>query len=329
VDKLYKPDILIPFNKKLSLDYSCIVPVYVRPETNRVDYESVIIKSISSIGKPVFMANYNGGVIRQKHILRNHYFYRYVFALHGKNEMRKYPELIDLFEKKFKTSYENAAIYGSFEFLKDKSLCGDMKEDDLFNIYVPFDDFLKFHGLTIKKIGDFYIVNYDIPAVMSKYTDDSNIFVLMLSVNNAVNFRDVNFKIYQKFEEEDISKLLNANEAVDLTWEERVKRTYHISHNYIEAMFDMTDFILYDDYSHLHYIDTPLGKELVQRNIINPGNIDSIMNYFKRFPIVYAKEGDSFKRLLNLRDVGSYNERNKKVEYTFEECIDLFRSVII
>lgn len=329
MNAVMNPDILIPYDRQKTINSPCIVPLYVRPETNRVDYESLIIQSISDIGSPVFMANYNGEVIRHRQIIRNHYFYRYIFALHGKSEMQKYPEFIDSFEKKYNTTYKEAEIFGAYQFLNNPDLAQGMDADTLFHHYVPESEYLFFKGISIKKINEVFVINYDIPAIMNKYNSQTNILVLMISLKEPINFRDVNYAIYSRFKEKDISKLLNIEHSEHLSWDEQVKRTYHISHNHIEAMFDMTDFILYKDYSCLKYIDTPLGRALVDNSIISEGEIDNILNYFKKFPIMYAKENGQFKKLINLREVASHNDKNGICELDFDSCVDLFRSVIV
>ncbi|MFW6365332.1 MAG: hypothetical protein ACOC2H_02525 [Spirochaetota bacterium] len=322
------PDILIPFDPDSALASPCIVPLYVRPETNRVDYESLIAESISDIGYPVFMANYNGSVITRRHIIRNHYFYRYIFALHGKEEMKKYPEMIDAFESKFGVRFKDAPIYGAYEFLNRKELSGGMDHDLLFHHYVSADEYMVYLGISVKKVRGSYVINYDIPGIMERYTSNTNILVVMITPRSAVSFRDVNYAIYRTFLESDVSKLLTIEKSPELSWEERVKRTYHISHNHIEAMFDTTDFVLYKDFSPIHYIDTPLGRGLVDRSILNEGELDSILNYFKKFPILYARQNSNNRRLINLRITASYDERMGRTEMTFDQCVDLFRSVV-
>ena len=86
------------------------------------------------------------------------------------------------FEEHFKIKFNNAQIIGSFDAILKLKL----SKQELFNKFVDDKDFLKFYGQTIKKIDDYFIVNYDLPAVLNKYDFTANVFVVLINSNNKL-----------------------------------------------------------------------------------------------------------------------------------------------
>ena len=86
-------DILIPYNQT-DLNDSSIVMIVVRPESNKIDYESVIIKAASGIARPVYMANLNGKFISKNNVILNHYACQHSFATQGKTKLKSYPKMV-------------------------------------------------------------------------------------------------------------------------------------------------------------------------------------------------------------------------------------------
>jgi hypothetical protein len=57
-----------------------------------------------------------------------------------------------------------------------------MTYNDLFNIRVPLSDMLLINGQNIKKFQGYYILNYDIPAILHKNNNSTDIAVMMFRV---------------------------------------------------------------------------------------------------------------------------------------------------
>ena len=186
-----KPDIIIDYFLPENHEKPIIV-IYVRPHTNLVSYEKAIIKGIMPFAKVIYMANLNGKIFITNALILDHYSIEYKFAIYAKNEISKYPEMIEQFEDHFKENFNKAKIIGAF----DAIMLLSMNQQKLFDSFVEDKDFLRFYGQTIKKIKNFYIVNYDMPAIIEKYNDKTNIFVIATMLNNEeFNIENINQSI--------------------------------------------------------------------------------------------------------------------------------------
>ncbi|MBN2435411.1 MAG: hypothetical protein JXK07_09135 [Spirochaetes bacterium] len=315
-------DILIPFNAERVTEDSLVFSLYVRPESNRVDYEALIAKGLKGIGTPVFMANYNGELIKHKHIVMNHYFLHYLFALHAKDEMLKYPEFCHAFETKFGLSVKKAAVFGAFEYLDSDNNAG-FSEKTLFHHYVFEDDFLKFHGHTVKKIGNCYVVDYDIPSIIKSYNTKSNILIISVCCCEGHSIDELNYSLFSLFEK---AGVLPGNKS-PVPWYNQVKRLYHISSGHIEAMFDLTDFTINSENCSISYVETPLGKTLIRKGIFSRNGMEDILDYFKKYPLVYYHE-ENERKLINLREAGVVKQNGKVRLNSTDECAEIIHRVI-
>ncbi len=307
-----KPDIIIEYNINLD-NFAPVTVIYVRPESNYLAYENAIIKGIHHYTDIIYMANINGMLFIKDALILGHLSSQYHFAIFGKSELANFPEMIEEFENFFKIKFNQAEIIGSFEaILKLK-----ISQEELFKTFVNDKDFLRFYGQTIKKINNYYIINYDIPALLEKYTPKIDVFVIVAKFKDAdFSFVELNQSISKEIMCDNKSPIIdfNLDKFENLHWMEKVKRTYHFSHNHIMAMFDMIDFVFKNDGSHINYNDTPLGYFLLNNKI----NIDTLIK-IKEFPIVYINQ-NGVKKLGNIIE-----EANNK---SINQCIDLINSII-
>ncbi|MDA3900465.1 MAG: hypothetical protein PF637_08095 [Spirochaetes bacterium] len=314
-------DVLIPYNKERITDNSILISLFVRPESNRVDYEALIAQGMKGIGTPFFMANYNGEVISKRHIVLNHYFLHYLFALHGKEEVLKYPEFSEAFQNKFRISVKDAHVLGSFEYLQSE-YNDRFDEESLFHFYANEKDFLLFHGNSIKRINGIFVVNYDIPAILKSYTEKSNILIFSICCCNGHTIDQLNYSLFTKFSEAGILP----GKKSPIPWYNQVRRIYHISSNHIEAMFDLTDYTLNSDLSPIRYSETPLGSLLIKKNIFTADEADGILDYFKKYPFTYIAKNQK-KTLINLREAGTVKKDNLLFVKNLDECAEIFKQI--
>ncbi len=321
-----KPDIIIPFDFK-KVDESPMAIIYVRPETNKIDYEAIIIRAISAYVEVVYMANLNGELLSKNATIAGHYASQIQFATNGKAEIANYPEMMTAFEKKFAVHFSDAEIIGAYEaIIEDKKDVSD-GIDALFDIMVPEDQFLEFYGQTIKKIGRYYIVNYDIPAIMSKYDPQANIFVIAVRFKKKISFSELNYLIYNEFCKKTSIDLLDYAKRKNMQWDDQVRRTYHISKNHIQAMFDLTDFVYIDHLSTLCFYHTPLGRYLISQGILSGDKIESKLGQLKENPLVYLRQENQERKLINIIGEGRIKQENKYMEKSFDECRKLIKAV--
>jgi len=180
MENVRKPSILVPYSGPDASGNCKDVFIYLRPESNGVYVESSLLKVIR--GKSlylnntslVYLANLPGDFIVNKHIIERHYSVKLYFAAHGKNAFTK--DMIKRFEAFFQESFNDAKIIGAFEALRKF----DIDYNELFHLWVNPFDMLVVNGQSIKKKDDYYIVNYDIPALLHKNSKNTDIAVMVV-----------------------------------------------------------------------------------------------------------------------------------------------------
>lgn len=174
------PTIMIPYRGPCRNPRVHDLAIYLRPETNGVKVESTILKIIH--GDPdyratlniVYLANLPGDFIRRKGIIEEHYALRIRFAREGR---RGFTETMKRrFEEFFHVPFDEANVLGAFEALDALGL----SEEELFGLWVPKAQVTRIHGQHIKRYRGCYVVNYDIPRLLHLYSDDTDIFSMIL-----------------------------------------------------------------------------------------------------------------------------------------------------
>ncbi len=233
--KIRTPSILVPYQGADPTGATNDIFLYLRPETNGVAVESVLLRVIRSNPhysaniKLVFMANYPGDYISQKHIIEHHYYHKIKFAEKGKKGFTK--RMIAAFESFYGENFENAAVISPFEAMEKLKL----SEEELFNIWVAPDDFMSIYGNTIKKYSGFYVINYDIPSLLHKNNFRTDIAVML-------------FRIYfscQEFSQMISDMEMSLKEAGVINEKKPASRVFHYTKSPFEQIQDGLEY-LYD-----------------------------------------------------------------------------------
>lgn len=322
----FAPDILIPYTmSREELSNATMVIISVRPETNYARYEAAIIRAIAPIGRVVYMANLAGPLINDRAIVARHYSSQLEFAVNGKKEMAKYPEMIEKFEKKFNVPFHDACIIGSYE-----AVIEHIKKDpeELFHTMVSGSDFLECYGQTIKKIEGFYVLNYDIPAILTRHNEKTNVFIIAVRFKDpGVHLAEVDHVIYNNLCQGEATYILDAEIRQDLAWFNLVRRTYHISRSHIEAMFDLTDYVFKNKNQSIHFSETPLGVALLDRDILSPDHLEERLKLLKDNPLVYIDEPNGIQKLVNIIWAGKVQKQSTFIEKSLDECCHLVKKI--
>jgi hypothetical protein len=321
------PDILIPYNVQAkALGDSSLAVLSVRPETNQVKYEAVIIKTIEPYADVVYLASLSGMLLNKKAIVASHYSSQFHFAINGKVELERYPEMVEKFEQKFNVGFKNAKIIGSYEAILDYKI--KKNADSLFHTMVPESDFLEMYGHTIKKINGYYVLNYDIPAVITAHNRESAVFII------AVRFKESQYRmagihhlIYENMRRNKSVTFLDSEKRQNMPWYDRVRRTYHISRSHIEAMFDLTDYVFKDEKHRICFADTPLGQKLLHQRVFDEKQLEVKMAALKENPMVYLREADGSSRLANIICAGKTKKGSTFIEKDLDQCVDIIRCI--
>jgi hypothetical protein len=236
--------------------------IYVRPETNKVLYERAIVAGIRGMGRPIYIANLSGSLFLRDRILESHYPSQFRFASDPCGEMALYPQMIPVFERHFRVSFDRSPLIGSFDAVK---LLG-LGAEDLFETIVPEEDFLDSWGQEFKKISGFIVANPNLPAILKRYVPAASVFVVAVRSQAPARpdfFSALNQAIYSQIVARKETPVLDGEKLDSLVWSEKIRRTYHISSNHLMAMLDMADFVYLDDRRRLDIADTPLGRKLI------------------------------------------------------------------
>jgi len=143
--------------------------VYLRPETNGIQTESVLFRVFKdpmwhSKVDLVYLANVPGAFLLERGVVERHYSARVRFARQGAAAFT--PAMRETFSRFFGIAFDQARIVGAFEALSILNL----DEDALFRVWVPVYDLLDLEGQLVKRVsGDLFVVNYDIPALLTKH----------------------------------------------------------------------------------------------------------------------------------------------------------------
>lgn len=174
-----KPTVIIEYPGPSDKGDCQDVFVYLRPETNGVQVESTLLRVVRSNPdyrehmKLIYLANIPGDFIVQHKIIEHHYASKLYFTSGGKRTFTPY--MRKTFEEHFRVPFEGADIIGAFEALNRFS----MNYNELFQLRVPASDLLTVHEQSIKKYGGAYIINYDIPAILHKNNNKTDIAVMI------------------------------------------------------------------------------------------------------------------------------------------------------
>ena len=75
----------------------------------------------------------------------------------------------------YNIKWDEADIITAYDALDQLNL----NSNQLFNLWVSDRDFFYVHGQSVKKVGDKYIINYDIPELLKKNSVDTDIAVML------------------------------------------------------------------------------------------------------------------------------------------------------
>lgn len=173
------PQVLVPYPGPQGDGEVQDIFVYLRPETNGVLVESLLLKVIQSCSQYhtginlVYLANLPGEFILENHIVERHYAYKLYFAVYGGRAFTA--RMRATFESRFAVGFDSARVIGSFEALRQLG----MSPDQLFSRWVDAADVLHVNGQTVKRIDTVFVVNYDIPALLHKNNRGTDIAVML------------------------------------------------------------------------------------------------------------------------------------------------------
>lgn len=268
VNRLDLPTILIPY-RQADCDGSCQdVFLYLRPETNGIQVESRIMRVIqqNQLYKDtidlVYLANFPGEFITRRRIVENHYRVRIYFASRGgaafTHEMRR------TFAAHFGVEPEKARILGAFSAMD----LLEMSADQLFDLWVPDEDMIFLCGQSIKRYGDYFVVNYDIPAILSKNSVDTDIAVMIL--RTSLDYTDIHRLVASIGESLQDAGLLRRDMPLS--------RAFHYSKGPFEQLLDAGGYVFDSSYQAVPLNTSSFYRFLNQERSFTPAEIIGALN---------------------------------------------------
>ncbi|MFW6344183.1 MAG: hypothetical protein ACOC2B_05525 [Sediminispirochaetaceae bacterium] len=215
--------------------------LYLRPETNGIKVESVIMRTLQQRlqykdrVKLAYLANIPGDFIAKNRIIEDHYSLKLHFTKTGKQLFTPYMK--KEFSRYFGVSFDKAKIYGAFEAMKRLGYT----REGLFNLWVPQRDVFHVNGQTIKRDGDIFIINYDIPAILNKNNSATDVAVMIL--RTSFEPKALQRMIMDMVEE------LRKEEVIDKT--KGYSRVFHYSKGPFEQLLDAVGFLYDSQGNHL------------------------------------------------------------------------------
>ena len=178
-DSVREPKVLVPYPGPATTSDEQDIFVYLRPESNGVLVESTLLRVIERCPeyrttiRLVYLANVPGDYIVAEHTVEEHYAVKFSYAVYGKQYFT--PHMKETFSDFFGVPFDSARIIGAFEALREL----ETTPEELFRLWVPAGDVLVVNGQNIKRTGDVYVVNYDMPALLHKNNRGTDFAVMI------------------------------------------------------------------------------------------------------------------------------------------------------
>lgn len=264
------PDVVVPYIGDCDRDECQDIFVYLRPETNGVLVESTIMRGVlhkapdEKAIQLIYLANIPGATIHRDGILEQHYHNRIFYARQGIRAFSSYMK--KRFQEHFGYDADEVRLLGAFEamdYLK-------MDKEELFHLWVPADKIIHINGQSIKQYKDCFIINYDIPAILGKNNDSTDIAVMAFRTElEPARFSDLMHSVAISLREEGI-----------VDGSRPFSRVFHVSGGPFEQIRDGLGFFYAPDGTH-----PPKEQIRFFRYLIRAGYDEATILHLLRHPI--------------------------------------------
>jgi hypothetical protein len=289
------PTILIAFPGPEGESGSQDIFLYLRPETNGVLVESTLLRVIKGESrycekcKIIYLANIPGDFIVRNKIIQQHNTVKIRFAKAGKKEFT--PDMRRRFNEYFNLPFKKAPIIGAFKALKRLKI----HYEDLFKIRVPPENFTVICGQSVKLYKGYFIVNYDIPALLHKNSRKTDIAVMICrSRLNRHEFHEMVKEMRKKLIQEQV-----------VASDRPLARTFHYSSGPFEQILDGIGYLYDNKGKHL-----PLSELSFLRYLLEHGfSLDTIVHAINN-PIMHFRtpEGVLEENIFSITEGTTYKE---------------------
>ncbi len=309
-----KPTIVVPFSENCASTVCQDIFIYLRPDTNGIRVESAIMRGVTSteeLRKHIelaYLANLPGDFLIRKGVVRDHYKTRILFAYYGKEIFTPYMK--KEFSRFFGVRLQDVPVFGAYKALEVMGI----PADELFNLWVSKKDLLRINGQTIKKMGNIYVVNNDIPAILDKNNNRTDIAVMIFRTDYfGEDFYNVILRMTDILIEEGI-----------LDSRSKFSHVFHYSKGPFEQILDAVGFLYDEEGNHL-----PLEKIRFYRYLKKRGYDRKKIEHTLKDPIFQFSfdgkfvEDSIFNRTKNLGYSDSLEIMNSARAQVFLDIYDI------
>ena len=248
----------------------------------------------------VYLANIPGDFIATKGLIEHHYRIRLLFAVKGKSLFTQHMKKV--FKSHFRCSFDKADIVGPYEAMKRLGV----DEETLFKTWVKPSNMLNINGQSIKKIKDFYVLNYDMPALLNKNTVNTDIAVMIFRCcRKDENIHIMVDAIEEQLKAKGIENVLNP-----------ASRIFHYSKGPFEELLDCSGFLYDRELKNVPLDQVTFGRFLIEHGV-SLKEIEGALYH----PIMYFKEAEGE---FTESDIFSYTK-----DLSYEEALERFRTVFL
>ena len=281
-----KPDILIPYQGPSDTEGTQDVFVFMRPHTNGTLGEQAIMQTIRGCPeyatkqiRMVYLANIPSQTLITNKIYERYYGLKIHFATLGGALFT--PHMKRRFSAHFNVDFDSAHVIGAFEALRELS----MSTEELFRLRVPQEDVCALNGQSIKKYRGCFIVNYDIPALIHRYSLRYDIAVMCFRMNLPYDYfvsltRVMRYRLIE-------TKVI-ATDAL-------VESAFHYSYGPFDQLRDGIFFMLNQKQEGVPLQELSFARYLQKRGIDSDTIHHLLIN-----PIVVIDDGDDNTREISI-----------------------------
>lgn len=252
------PSILIPYAGVADSKRTQDVFVLMRPETNGIIGEKVIMNTIRCCPEyvtkeiqMVYLANIPSDTLIANRIYEHYHALKIHFATRGGAIFT--PSMRRAFMAYFNEEFDERRIIGAFPALNTLSVTAEQ----LFAVRVDTKDMLILNGQSIKKYAEYFIVNYSVPALVHRYSLQYDIAVMCFRMDKSYDYFE---PLTKKMRTELIAEGVITKDAL-------AGSAFHYSYGPFNQLRDAASFLLNEQAEHIDLAQFSFAHYLCQRGI--------------------------------------------------------------